>query len=121
MTTYIGIEQNTDSKCERTVIVKFGARRAAAIKWGAQENLGFAFPGAARNDISGQQQNWHHRLRAVYAMPSGYKMPNAEAKRQWEARRGSVYRGSIEDNLARLIYRDREDILDCSEAAAVSS
>jgi hypothetical protein len=118
VTTYIGVEQNTDSKCEQTVIVRLGSSRKRAEDWLGTGNLGFAFPGAARSDIPGSQQNWHRRLRNAYAMPAGYHLPKKEAERMWEARRGSVYQGRVEDHLASLIHRDADEQL---AAKAVSA
>lgn len=109
MATYIGVEQNTDLKCQRTVIRRFGARRKAALDWEA-EQLGYAFPGAARSDLPGSQQNWHRRLRNVYEMPPGYRLPTKEAERAYHARHGSVYQGSVDDNLANLISRDGDQV-----------
>lgn len=117
MTTYIGVEQNTDSKYQQTKIVRFGASRARAEAWVAVE-LGFAFPGAARSDIPGPQQNWHHRLRLAYAMPPGYRLPKKEAQERWDARHGSVYQGRVDDHLAVLISRDCDERVAPREASA---
>lgn len=109
MTTYIGVEQNTDSKCHQTVIVRLGSSRKRAEEWVGNGDQGFAFPGAARGDIPGSQQNWHRRLRLAYAMPPGYRLPKKEAERMWEARQGSVYQGRVDDHLADLIHRDADE------------
>lgn len=116
MSTFIGIEQNTDSKCHRTVIRRFGASRKAAAEWGKDVDQGFAFPGAARSDVSPGAQNWHHRLRNVYEMPPGYRLPQKEAERRWASYRGSSYQGQVVDHLADLISRDG-DQFDCRVAA----
>lgn len=114
MTTYIGIEQNTDLKCPRSTIKRFGASRKRAMEWGGDADQGFAFPGAARSDVSPGMQNWHHRLRSVYEMPAGYRLPQKEAERRWEARRGSVYQNQVVDHLADLISRDGDQVRDFS-------
>ena len=59
-----GIEETTDSRFPETKVVKFTSR-TRAIAW-AKTDQGFAWSGAARNDIPSVQQNWHRRLRAVY-------------------------------------------------------
>jgi hypothetical protein len=118
MATYIGIEQNTDLKCEQTVIVRLGASRSRAEAWLGNGDQGFAFPGAARSDIPGSQQNWHHRLRNAYVMPPGYRLPKKEAEQRWESRRGSVYQGHVEDHLADLISRDADEQLSISKAVS---
>lgn len=117
MTTYIGVEQNTDLKCQQTTIVRLGANRARAQKW-VGEDQGYAFPGAARSDIPASQQNWHHRLRLAYAMPAGYRLPTKEAQQIWESRRGSVYQGRVDDHLANLISRDCDERIAPQERAS---
>lgn len=71
---FYGIEHNTDLRCLDTKVKKFRSKKSA-MDWKSGGG-GLAFPGAATNDIPVSQQNWHHRIRKVYEMPTGWRPPS---------------------------------------------
>lgn len=106
MSRFMGIEQNTVMKCPQTVIRAFTSERAAK-QWLEEWDSPFAFPGAARNDIPGYQQNWHHRLRTVYRMPAGWRKPSkSQIDRYVQTHFHSSYRRRSEDAVAEAIWRE---------------
>ena len=73
------IEQNTDLRDPRTKVYKVRSR-STALELAEQDDLGFAFPGAARaNAIGGS--NYHQRLREVYEVV-GVREPSTAALRK---------------------------------------
>lgn len=59
-----GIDQTTDLRDLDTRIKKFTSKKAALI-WKSQSG-GYAWVGAADEDIAPSQQNWHRRFRHIY-------------------------------------------------------
>ncbi len=84
-----GIEETTDMRYPETKVVKFGSRNRA-IAW-VKDEQGFAWEGAARNDIPSQQQNWHRRLRWIYLVKDRHPSKTYFAKKHedWYKWRGS--------------------------------
>ena len=82
-----GIEQTTDVRYPETKVVKFTSRKRA-LAWVA-EDQGFAWSGAARNDIPVSQQNWHRRLRELYEVSE-----RNPGKTHWQQLRREHYRNS---------------------------
>lgn len=80
----IGIEQTTDARSPETRVARLRSR-AHAEEW-ARASGDYAWSGAADDAVHVCQQNWHRRLRDVYEMPAGWRMPT---KREIEAQRGS--------------------------------
>ena len=104
-----GIEQTTDSRYPETTIVRF-TNRKRALEWKAGGG-GFAWEGGARGDIPVQQQNWHHRLRDLYEMPTGWRKPTIKEQRAYcEKWRGSSRRVTMQDEIANAIHREGERI-----------
>jgi len=77
----IGIEQTTDMDHQETKIIKLRSEKAA-IAW-IKKGGGFAWPGAAREDIPSIQRNWHQRLRYAYEMPPGFRISKKEIEKEW--------------------------------------
>jgi hypothetical protein len=94
------IEETTDSRHPETRITT-AASVDAAKRWLAGGG-GYAWDGAAREDLPPSQQNHHRRLRYAYRMPPGWRMPtkkrieSARGPRPWEDRRSdATVRASI--------------------------
>ena len=104
-----GIEDTTDLRASETKILKFTSK-ASALTWVGQLQ-GFAWPGSARDDIPVPQSNFHHRLRAVYDMPPGWRPPTPKEQASWVAQyRGSTYLRHGVDLIAQRIRRDGDPI-----------
>ena len=101
---FYGVEQTTDQRCPDTKIKKFTSLKQA-LKWRSNSG-GYAWPGAARNDIPGPLRNFHHRLREVYEMPRGWRKPSSKQlnKEAWE-RSTSMYPRSSNEILASIFFR----------------
>ncbi|HEX6382226.1 MAG TPA: hypothetical protein VF180_13355 [Acidimicrobiia bacterium] len=97
MATYYGIEQNTDTRAPQTTVVRLPSEQAAR-EW-VQRNQGFAFPGSARGDLPGSQQNWHRRVRRVYVMPPGFRLSRRELREALALRRCRSQRFVSEDDV----------------------
>ena len=84
-----GIEETTDSRFPETKVVKFTSRKRA-IAW-AKTDQGFAWPGAASEDIPIAQRNWHRRLRDIYEVSERHpsKAYFAKKYKDWYEWRGS--------------------------------
>lgn len=95
-----GIESTTDLNNPETKIIKF-ASEAKARRWLAAGSGGFAWPGAARDDLPPSQQNFHRRFRSAYRMPTGWRLLERDINAVF-ARQG--YRGWAEAK-ARVIVR----------------
>lgn len=100
----VGIEQTTDSRWPETKVVRLVGRKRT-LAW-VSAGGGYAWSGAADEQIPVQQQNWHHRLREAWEMPPGWRMPTRKAiahvrgSRPWEDRRSDL------DIVAALVRRD---------------
>lgn len=94
-----GIEKTTDLRYPETKVVKFTSRKQA-IAW-ASKGGDFAWAGSARHDIPSQQQNWHHRLRDIYEIPTGERPPTLAQQRKYcEKWIGTSKRVSMSDCVA---------------------
>lgn len=104
-----GVEQNTDLRCPNTKIVKFTSIKKAK-EW-RDKNLGYAFPGAANEDLPVTQQNWHHRIRTIYEMPYGWRFPSKQYLREKANRNSSpTYPSHPNDIAATIIWRDGDEL-----------
>ncbi|MDA8270894.1 MAG: hypothetical protein M0Z39_05745 [Actinomycetota bacterium] len=109
------IEQNTDSRDPRTKVYKVRSR-SMALELAEEDNLGFAFPGAARaNAIGGS--NYHQRLREVYEVvgvrepsPAALrKKAEAQSTRDYPCRSIDVLAGWARSNGGRVSVEKRDN------------
>lgn len=110
MTVFYGIDQTTDLRHPETKVVRLSSRKAA-LDWLAKKGE-LAWSGAARHDIPGPQQNFHHRLRSAYEMPPRWRPPSKKALREkaWNSSTSSYPRNES-DMLANAVYKDGEELL----------
>jgi hypothetical protein len=102
-----GIEDTTDLRYPETKIEKFRSV-AQALEWASHGGL-FAWPGAASHLIPGPQQNFHHRLRKAYKMPTGWRPPGRrEQDAYMERNRDSRYHRTADDFVAECIREHGE-------------
>jgi hypothetical protein len=88
----MGIERTTDQRSPEYRLVRLSPRRARA--WLAEGGKA-AWSGAADERLPVGQQNWHRRIRAVYAMPPGSRLPT---RGRWG--RDGRWRSTLEEQVA---------------------
>jgi hypothetical protein len=92
---YIGVERCTDQTQRRTMITRLRSAREARTWLDRPKTL--AFPALASAELLARDQNWHHRVRIVYLLPAGFRLPRWEVNEELARWRGSVYRKTPDD------------------------